>query len=441
MRRARVLFVVGSCSVTLALSFIGCSSQSDTPAGSGQAGQAGAKTSGQAGSSASGRGGSGGLPSSNGQSGASSGATSAGGSPGNSGSGGTAQAGASTGGSSSSAGHSGAGTAGAGTAGAGTAGAGTAGAGTAGAGTAGAGTAGAGTGGAGGTNGMSSGCGKPPTIASNMYNNGKNIPITAASMQRRYILSVPTNYSNAKPYKLVIAWHQRDGNDNQMYANKYYHLQPLSNDTTIFVAPNGQQNGAPCTGSGNGETGCGWPNHSGSDMALADAVVSQIEENFCIDTNRIFATGWSYGGSMSYETACQRPLGGMVDGKPGFIRAIAVYSGSQLSGSCTPSKPVGYYASHGSKDSVLCYDDTKAAGCQVGNGLLLAQNFAKANGCTWMTPTKVTSGNHVCTTLTGCMTGYPEQFCSFNGDHTPDPSDGGGTSWEYQNAWNFLNQF
>jgi hypothetical protein len=42
----------------------------------------------------------------------------------------------------------------------------------------------------------------------------------------------------------------------------------------------------------------------------------------------------------------------------------------------------------------------------------------------------------------GCMTGYPEEFCSFNGGHSPDPTDGPGMmSWEYQNAWNFLDQF
>ena len=93
----------------------------------------------------------------------------------------------------------------------------------AGGGAAGAGGGAAGSGGS-GTSGMSSGCGKAPGIASSMYNNGKNIPITAANMQRRYILNVPTNYDNTKPYKLIIAWHQRDGNDNQMYDNKYYHL-------------------------------------------------------------------------------------------------------------------------------------------------------------------------------------------------------------------------
>ena len=275
--------------------------------------------------------------------------------------------------------------------------------------------------------GMSAGCGKAPTIAADMYNNGKNIPIMAANMQRRYILSVPANYDNKKPYKLIIAWHQRDGNDNQMYKNKYYHLQPLSNDTTIFVAPNGQLNGKPCAGTGDSEASCGWPNPNGSDIALADAVVKQVEENFCVDTTRIFATGWSYGGSMSYATACERPLGA----PNGFVRAIAVYSGSQLSGQCTPSMPVAYYASHGTGDNVLTY----------ASGLTLAKNFAKANGCTWMDPPKVTSGNHVCTDITGCKSGYPEQFCSFNGGHTPDPTDSGQPSWEYANVWKFFSQF
>jgi poly(3-hydroxybutyrate) depolymerase len=292
------------------------------------------------------------------------------------------------------------------------------------------GTAGSGGGGSGVPSGMSAGCGKAPTIPSGIYNGGQLISITAANLQRRYILNVPTNYDNSHPYKLIVAYHQLDGNDKQMFANGYYHLLNLSNNSTIFVAPNGQKNGAPCSGTAsNGDPGCGWPNPSSSDIALADAVVAQIEENFCVDTNRIFATGWSYGGSMSYKTACERPLGGAANG---FVRAIAVYSGAQLSGTCTPSKPVAYYASHGVSDSVLGYD----------GGVTLTHNFATANGCTWMEPTKVTTGNHVCTNLMGCMTGYPVEFCSFNGDHTPDPRDPGQlTSWEYQNVWTFFSQF
>ncbi len=282
-----------------------------------------------------------------------------------------------------------------------------------------------GSAGAGGatTSGKSAGCGKMPGLPSGMYNNGQHIPITAANLQREYILSVPGNYDNTKPYKLIIAYHQLDGDDNQMYNNKYYHLQPLANDTTIFVAPNGQKNGANCSSA----PSCGWPNPNGSDIALADAVVAAVKENFCVDTQRIFATGWSYGGSMSYKTACERPLG---TGN-GFIRGIAVYSGAQLSGMCTPSKSVAYYGSHGTNDSVLNYD----------GGVTLSHNFATANGCTWMDPTKVTTGNHVCANFGGCGAGYPVEFCSFNGPHTPDPKDPNmQTSWQYQLVWDFFKQ-
>ena len=204
---------------------------------------------------------------------------------------------------------------------------------------------------------------------------------------------------------------------------------PLSNNSTIFVAPNGQKSGAACTGTSSGDSGCGWPNSNDSDLALADAVVAQLESNFCIDTNRIFATGWSYGGSMSYRTACSRPQGGTASWG---VRGVAVYAGSQLSGTCTPSKAVAYYATHGTHDSVLNYT----------NGVGLAQNFAKVDGCTWATPTQVTTGTHVCTKLTGCTAGYPLEFCSFNGDHTPYPDNGNqSTSWGPQEAWTFLSQF
>jgi poly(3-hydroxybutyrate) depolymerase len=277
---------------------------------------------------------------------------------------------------------------------------------------------------------LSAGCGKEPTLAANTYNNGNPISIMAANRQRRYILSVPTDYDNAKPYNLVIAWHQLDGNDKQMYQQNYYWLKdiPDAASSTIFVAPNGEKNNTPCTGTGNGESGCGWPDSSGSNVALADAVVAQIEENFCIDKNRIFANGWSYGGSMSYRTACSRPLGG---GESDWgVRAVAVYNGAaQLSsGGCTPSKQVAFYASHGTNDNVLGYD----------GGVSMANTYATLNGCNWMTPTRAT-GNHVCTNISGCDMGYPVEFCSFVGQHTPDPQEGG-QRWQPQEVWKFFSQ-
>ena len=286
-----------------------------------------------------------------------------------------------------------------------------------------------GGGGSGTTPGMSAGCGTTPTIASSMYNNGSHITFMSGTQQRRYILNVPTNYDKTHPYKLIITYHELNGNDNEMYNQKFYNLLPQSNNTAIFIAPNGSQSsGTPCSGNSSGDSGCGWPNMGNADLTYVDALVKYIEANFCVDTNRIFADGWSYGGSMSYKTACERPMGAAN----GYIRGVAVYSGSQLSGTCTPSKPVAYYASHGTHDSVLNYS----------NGVGLAQNFAKANGCTWATPTSVTSGAHVCTNEMGCMAGYPVEFCSFNGDHTPYPDNGQeSSSWNAANVWTFINQF
>lgn len=279
---------------------------------------------------------------------------------------------------------------------------------------------------------MSSGCGKMPTIASSMYNNGNPIPIMAANRQRRFILSVPTNYDNTKPHKLVIAWHELDGNDKKMYRDNYYGLKTMGDaaSTTIFVAPNGEKGGAPCTGTANsGEAGCGWPDSSGSNVALGDAVVALIEENFCIDKNRTFANGWSYGGSMSYRTGCSRPLGGGT--ATWGVRAIAIYNGNPgLSGNCTPGKPVATYVSHGTQDSIFNHSV----------GVSMAQTWAKTNGCTWMTP-MTASGNHVCANLTGCMMGYPVEFCSFVGGHTAYPPSEGGQPWQAAEVWKFFSQF
>ena len=427
-----VSFLV-TCSTATVLAFAGCGTDSNTAGTGGSVGTGGATSSG--GSTASGgtapKATGGTAPATGGVS--TGGISSTGGATGGSGGGKAGSGGASTGGATG--GSGGGGKASAGSGGLGTAG--TAGSGGATAGQGGGAGKGGGGGGSSTSPGKSAGCGTMPTIASSMYNNGQPIPITVGALQRRFILSVPTNYDNTKPYKLIIAWHQLDGNDKQMYADKYYRLLDLSENSTIFVAPNGEtRSNQPCTGTGNGEGGCGWPDNSGRNVDLADAVVELIQSSFCIDTNRIFATGWSYGGSMSYRTACSRPLGGTASWG---VRAVAVYSGAQLSGNCTPSKPVAYYHSHGTNDTVLGYDQMNNPD---GAGVSLARNFSMANACTWKTPTKVTNGAHVCSDMVGCMTGYPVKFCSFAGGHTPYPDQGNaGSTWQPPVVWEFFSQF
>jgi hypothetical protein len=57
-------------------------------------------------------------------------------------------------------------------------------------------------------------------------------------------------------------------------------------------------------------------------------------------------------------------------------------------------------------------------------------------------PSWLKSKKNVHTTLVDCAPGYPLEFCSFNGDHTPYSDNGQSSgSWGPQEAWKFLSQF
>jgi len=73
-----------------------------------------------------------------------------------------------------------------------------------------------------------------------------------------------------------------------MYSQNFYWLKdiPEAASNTIFVAPNGEKNGTPCTGMSVAEGGCGWPDSSGSNVALGDAVVARLKRIFASTRTR-----------------------------------------------------------------------------------------------------------------------------------------------------------
>ena len=238
---------------------------------------------------------------------------------------------------------------------------------------------------------------------------------------RSYILRAPDNYAGNHPYRLVLAYHWMGGTAEQVAdgtgatESPFYGLWNLANNSTIFVAPVGLGSGADT----------GWPNANGEDVAFTDAILAQLEAGLCIDTGRIFATGFSYGAGMSYELACARPT---------VFRGVALYSGSELSGCDGGTKPVAFYASHGLSDSVL----------DISSGRSLRDHFVQVNGLTPQDPPEpaVGSGTHICTTYQGGSSQYPVEWCAFDGDHNPTPHDSGqSVSWNPPPAWAFISQF
>lgn len=257
----------------------------------------------------------------------------------------------------------------------------------------------------------SAGCGKAPTLTSgtrNIQSNGQN---------RSYILRIPDNYDNTRPYKLIFGFHWLGGTANDVATGNlqpgggwaYYGLLSRSDNSAIFVAPQGLNNG--------------WPNGGGVDTAFTDAMLEQIQGDLCVDSTQIFSTGFSYGGGMSYSLACARPQ---------VFRAVAVLAGGPISGCTGGTEPVAYMGVHGLSDNVL----------PIALGRSLRDTFVRNNGCPAQSPPEPTqgSGTHTSFTYTGCAEGYPVAWHAFDGGHTPIAPDNGAT-WIPDETWKFFSQF
>ncbi|GAA1716565.1 lectin [Nonomuraea bangladeshensis] len=262
------------------------------------------------------------------------------------------------------------------------------------------------------------GCGRTPTLRSGSQS------ITTSGKNRNFILRIPDNYNNNTPYRLIFGFHWNGGTANDVdgggtsgYPWSYYGLRALSNNTAIFVAPQGFNNG--------------WANSGGEDITFVDDMIRRIEADLCVDTSQRFAMGFSYGGGMSYALACARAT---------VFRAVAVYSGGQLSGCSGGNEPIAYIGLHGLRDPVL----------NISAGRSLRDRFVRNNGCTAQNPPEPAQGSltHVVTYYSGCRAGYPVAWAAFDAGHTPGPVDGkpgdfepGENSWTRPVVWNFFTQF
>ncbi|HVZ36611.1 MAG TPA: prolyl oligopeptidase family serine peptidase [Polyangiaceae bacterium] len=274
----------------------------------------------------------------------------------------------------------------------------------------------------------SAGCGATRTIQ-----NGTQT-ITSGGTNRTYFLQTPDAYDNTYPYRLVFMFHWNYGSINAIVNppdadhntdRPFYGFGDLTDGKTIFVVPQGL-----ITPGG----GAGWDNPNGRDVNFTDDMLAALSADLCIDTSRVFTTGFSYGAGMSVALACTRP---------DKFRAALVYEPAFISGvtatQCT--SPIALFQSHGVDDQILKY----------ATGLNVLDTFASLNGCTATTPAQPPADGHSCVTLEGCS--VPTRFCNFGAGennpfntslqgHYPSAKDPGQTtSWVPGEAWSFIQQF
>jgi len=260
---------------------------------------------------------------------------------------------------------------------------------------------GAGGAGGGSTAATSMGCGKTPTLKSGA------LTIQSGGKSRKYMLRLPDNYDNKKPYRLMLGFHGATGNATEVAGaqnNGYFGLYSLSSGSTVFVATEA--------------VGGIW---AASDVSYVNDVLAQVEQDLCIDTDRIGLEGFSQGAAMVWTVACSRSK---------TFRFAIGHSGGGLANPTT-CEPIAYLGSLGLQESTGASGQTTQT-----------DKFAKWAGCTVETLPKAATGGHLCSDYQGCSAGHPVRWCQYDGGHTPSPTDAGqGSSWMPKEAWKFVTQF
>lgn len=258
---------------------------------------------------------------------------------------------------------------------------------------------------------------------------------------REYYVTFPQNYDKNKPYKLLFANHCMGSSANHMatwvsadrdHISPYYAQKAQDTEGNyIFVAPQGNDNGT-----WNGE----------EDHKFIHQLLTHLEDNYCIDTTRVFATGFSFGAmftnSLSWEMQNR-------------LRAVAVYAVAAYNiwlpnygKGAYPKQnlPIAWMAVHGKQDNMCNYNSARDSALVE---ILRHNGKADANGnFTDASAEKsqlkeYTNGQHVCYDFTTVDPRFPVKFCSHGADHQWSATDNGDNSksWVPALVHEFFEQF
>jgi polyhydroxybutyrate depolymerase len=230
--------------------------------------------------------------------------------------------------------------------------------------------------------------------------------LTVGNVTRTYVLHVPNTYTGDARVPLLFDFHGLGGNGQQQRNGSSF-VAATQSDSAILAFPSGTSDG-----SGNGwnvGTCCA----SGDDVAFTRAMVTDISGLACIDSKRIYATGFSNGGGMSYKLACEAA---------DIFAAVAPASFDLAEDNvddCQPSRPISIVAQRGTNDFAVPFEGGPTP---VTNRIVFLgaqatfDTWSELNGCT---AAAQAIGNN-CTQITGCEEGTENTLCVIQGGgHQP----------------------
>lgn len=176
--------------------------------------------------------------------------------------------------------------------------------------------------------------------------------IMSNGVYRSFRIYVPSIYDGTTPVPVVLNLHGFTSNATQQEA--YGDFRTIA-DTANFIIVHPQG----LTVAALGTTGPGWTSFEpmstpNTDLEFLDELLDHIILQYNINTNRMYSTGMSNGGFMSYDLAC------FLSDR---IAAIASVTGTMNvlhHAACNPNKPMPIMQIHGTADAVVDYNGTIA---------------------------------------------------------------------------------
>lgn len=164
-------------------------------------------------------------------------------------------------------------------------------------------------------------------------------------VQREYVLYVPSSYKSEQEVPLLFNFHGYTSNAGEQM--QYGDFRQIADREGFIIA---HPEGLELAGNTHWNVG-GWTTASRvDDVGFTEELIEEISGNYSIDQNRIYSTGMSNGGYMSFLLACQ------LSEK---ITAIASVTGSmtpETFEACNPSHSTPVLQIHGTRDGVVPYN-------------------------------------------------------------------------------------
>ena len=264
-------------------------------------------------------------------------------------------------------------------------------------------------------------CGRTTSIKVSSLAGLTTRSLVRAAKERSYNLYVPLGFDGSKPVAVVFAFHGGGGNADIIMRTSGFN-EIADKEGFLVVYPNGSGRLDDRLLTWNGGTCCGFAQENNiDDVGFVRAIVSDLQTIANIDMKRIYSTGMSNGGIMSYRLACEAA---------DIFAAIAPVAGTLNFSPCNPSREVSVIHFHGTDDQHLPYDGGVGAESLAGVNFVSVQDslavWASIDGCD--SQPRISSVDEIQNQVWEGCAGYSsvELYTIIGGKHAWPGSDGPG---------------